>query len=401
MRSRVAGLVLALLVAPTPLRAADPPERNLTLPAEAGAHWLWVGDVLLERAALFDGDTGRFLGQIPAGKGIVAPHRSRDGRELYMAETYYARGTRGARTDLVSVTDARTLAPLAEIEIPGKRSEHTSWIGGSALADEGRFLAVFNLNPATSLSVVDVAERRFTGEVQLPGCGLVFAAGERRFFSLCADGTARVVTVDAEGGNPGVASTARFFDAQADPLIEKGARQGDAWHFVSYRGVLHTIDVAGAELAFGESWPLLTDAELADGWRIGGPQNLALHAPTGRLFALVNQGGDDSHKAPGKVVWVWDLAKRARVQQLELRSPTASFVLEQVSGAPGGTLDWLLQRLLPNDGVERIVVTQDAAPLLFAATGFPSTLAVYDATTGAHLRDVREVGVATALIQLP
>jgi methylamine dehydrogenase heavy chain len=392
---------LALLLAAAPVRAGDPPERNLTLPAEGGVHWLWVGDVLLERAALFDGDTGRFLGQIPAGKGIVAPHRSRDGRELYLAETYYARGTRGARTDLVSVTDARTLAPLAEIEIPGKRSEHTSWVGGSALSDDGRFLAVFNLNPATSLSVVDVAQRRFTGEVQLPGCGLVFAAGPRRFFSLCADGTARVVTVDEAGGKPAVASTARFFDAQADPLIEKGARRGGAWHFVSYRGVLHTIDVGGAEIAFGETWPLLSDAELADGWRIGGPQNLAVHAPTGRLFALVNQGGDDSHKAPGKVVWVYDLEARARVQEIALRGPTATFVLEQVSGLPGSTLDWLLQRLLPNDGVERIVVTQDAAPLLFAATGFPSTLAVYDATTGEHLRDVREVGVATSLIQLP
>ena len=76
-------------------------------------------------------------------------------------------------------------------------------------------------------------------------------------------------------------------------------------------------------------------------------------------------------------------------------------MLEQAGGLPGGAFDWLLQLVLPNDGVERIVVTQDAAPLLFAATGFPSTLAVYDATTGAHLRDVREVGVATSLIQLP
>jgi methylamine dehydrogenase heavy chain len=400
MRKGVLAALALLLVSPA-APAADPPERNLTLPAEAGAHWVWVGDVLLGRAALFDGDTGRFLGQLPAGKGIIAPHRSRDGRELYLAETHYARGTRGARTDLVSVTDALTLAPLGEIEIPGKRSEHTSWVGGSALSDDGRFLAVFNLNPATSLSIVDVAKRRFTVEVQIPGCGLVYPGGARRFFSLCADGTARVVTVDADGGNPAIVSTARFFDAQADPLIEKGARAGDVWHFVTYRGVLHAIDVAGAELGLGESWPLLTEAELAGGWRIGGPQHLALHAPSGRLFGLVNEGGDDAHKDPGKEVWVWDLAAHERVQQIGLRSPAASFVLEQAGGMPGGAVDWLLQHLLPNDGVERIVVTQDAAPLLFAATGFPSTLAVYDATTGAHLRDVREVGVATSLIQLP
>jgi methylamine dehydrogenase heavy chain len=402
MRTPIAAaLALALLVPPAEASlAADPPERNVVLPAEVGPHWLWVADVMLRRAALFDGDTGRFLGQVPAGNGIVAPHRSRDGREIYLAETYYARGARGARTDLVSITDARTLAPLGEIEIPGKRSEHTSWVGGSALSDDGRFLAVFNLNPATSLSIVDVARRRFVSEVQIPGCGLVFAGGARRFFSLCADGTARVVTLD-EGGSPAIANTERFFDGGADPLIEKGVRHGDRWLFVSYQGVLHSIDVSGPALAFGETWPLFSAAELEHGWRVGGPQNLALHAPSGRLYALVNEGGKDAHKNPGKDVFVYDLAKRARVAEIGLRSPAASFVLEQADGLPGGAVDWLLQRLLPNDGVERIVVTQDAAPVLFAATGFPSTLAVYDATTGAHLRDVREVGVATSLIQLP
>ena len=120
----------------------------------------------------------------------------RDGREIYLAETFYTRGTRGERTDVVSIADAITLQSKGEVVIPPKRCEHTSWVAGSALSDDGRFLAVFNMNPATSLSIVDVAERRFVTEIDTPGCSLVYAAGPRRFLSLCADGTALVVTLD-------------------------------------------------------------------------------------------------------------------------------------------------------------------------------------------------------------
>jgi len=394
-------LAPVLLLAAPPLRAADPIGTVLSLPAEPGPHWIWAGDALLRRAALIDGDTGRFLGQIPAGVGIIAPHRSRDGREIYQVETHYARGTRGERTDRISISDGTTLAPLGEIVIPPKRSEHTSWIGGSALGDDGRFLAVFNLTPMTSLSIVDVAERRFVAEVETPGCSLVFAAGPRRFLSLCSDGTALVLALDENGGVTTKTKTERFFDPQADPIMEKPVRRGDEWIFASFAGVAHTIDVSGPALRFAETWSLVDDAERSAGWRVGGPQNLAVHAPSGRLYALMNQAGPDSHKHPGKVVWVYDLAQRKRVQTIDLRGPTASLVMDQTKTEPGGALDWLFQITLPNAGMERILVTQDPAPLLFAASSFPSTLQVYDATTGAHLRDVSEPGIATSLIQLP
>jgi methylamine dehydrogenase heavy chain len=398
----ILGLLAPVLLLTAQLaRAADPVGAVVSLPAEPGPHWIWASDVLLRRAALIDGDTGRFLGQIPAGVGIIAPHRSRDGREIYQAETHYSRGSRGERTDRISISDAITLAPLGEIVIPPKRSEHTSWIGGSALGDDGRFLAVFNLTPTTSLSIVDVAERRFVGEVETPGCSLVYAAGPRRFLSLCADGTALVLSLDESGGVAAREKTQRFFDPLADPIMEKPVRRGGEWIFVSFAGVAHGIDVSGPALRFAETWSLVDEAERAAEWRVGGPQNLAIHAPSGRLYALMNQAGPDSHKHPGKVVWVFDLAQRKRVQTIELRSPIATLLMDQTKTQPGGALDWLFQMALPNDGMERIVVTQDAAPLLFAASGFPAALQVYDATTGAHLRDVSEVGVATALIQLP
>ncbi len=396
-----AALVAACASAPV-ARAAEPLGQVQTLPAQPGPHWVWVSDILLKRAALIDADGGSFLGMLPGGSsGILAPQRSRDGREIYQAETYYTRGTRGERTDIVSITDALTLQPKGEVVIPPKRCEHTSWVAGSALSDDGRFFAVFNMNPATSLSIVDVAERRFVGEIDTPGCSLVYAAGTRRFLSLCANGTALVVTLDENGREASKAHTESWFDPKADPVTEKAARRGDQWFFVSFEGVVHPVDVSGPALRFPEPWSLLSDADRNESWRVGGMQQLALHAATGRLYALMHQGGVDTHKAPGTKVFVYDVDKRERVERIDLRNPTASFVLERIAMSPGGAIDWLLQRALPNHGVQRIAVTQDDAPVLVAATAFPATLAVYDARSGAYLRDVSEVGIATNYVAAP
>ena len=384
-----------------PVHAAEPLGQVSTLPAQPGPHWVWVSDILLKRSALVDADGASFLGMLPGGSGILAPLRSRDGREIYQAETYYARGTRGQRTDVISIADAITLQPRGEVVIPPKRSEHTSWVAGSAISDDGRFLAVFNLNPATSLSIVDVAERRFVGEIETPGCSLVYAAGPRRFLSLCADGTALVVTLDESGGEASKTRTEHWFDPQVDPITEKAARRGDQWFFVSFAAVVHPIDVSGETLRFAEPWPLLSDADRKESWAVGGMQQLALHEASGRLYALVHKGGADTHKSPGTDVFVYDVDKRERVQRIELRNQIASFLLDRIGMPPGGAIDWLLQRTLPNEGVVRIAVTQDAAPVLLAATAFPATLAVYDARSGDYLRDVSEVGVATNYVAAP
>jgi methylamine dehydrogenase heavy chain len=401
MRRAAPAALLAILLAIGGARAADPVAGSESLPAQPGPHWIWVGDILLKRAALVDADGGRFLGTVPGGVGILAPLRSLDGSEIYLAETFYARGTRGERTDLVSITDALTLQPKGEVVIPPKRAEFTSWVAGSALSDDGRFVAVFNLTPATSLSIVDVVQRRFVAEIETPGCSLVYAAGPRRFLSLCADGTALLVTLGENGNEVSKTRTERWFDPQQDPVIEKAARRGDQWFFVSFEGVVHPIDVSGAAPRFLETWSLFTDADRAESWRVGGMQPLALHEASGRLHALVHQGGADTHKDPGTEVFVYDVDKRERVQRIPLRNPTVGFVLEQLKLPPGGAVDWLLQRTLPNDGVERIAVTQDAAPVLVAATAFPATLSVYDARSGAFQRDVAEVGIATNYVAAP
>ena len=96
------GALVALLVA-TALGAAraewETVGKSLTLPERPGPHWFWLSDVLLHRTALFDADSGMQLGQITSGSAgagfVIAPVFSPDHREIYLAETYYARGVRG------------------------------------------------------------------------------------------------------------------------------------------------------------------------------------------------------------------------------------------------------------------------------------------------------------------
>jgi methylamine dehydrogenase heavy chain len=409
MRS-ASGLVAFAMAVLVPLlggRAAAQPEavgRSLALPDTPGAHWFWLSDVALHRTAVFDADSGELLGSISSGTAglgfVISPLFAKDQREVYIPETYYARGVRGERTDVVTVYDGRTLAPAAEIPIPPKRAEYFPGNAANALSDDRRFLAVFNLTPMASLSIVDVRERRFVTEVSTPGCSLVFAAGPRRFFMLCANGAALTVVLD-ETGQPTVARTDPFFDPQKDPLTEKAVRRGDEWLFVSFDGMVQPIDVSGAALKPGERWSLLDDADRKDAWRIGGGQHLAVHGPTGRLYALMHQGGIDTHKQAGTEIWVYDLKTHARLLRVPVVSPVASFVSQQAGIERGSTTRWMLDKALPNTGVDGIAVTQDAHPVLLAAGMIPPTVTVHDALTGDVLREVPEVGLALSLLTTP
>ncbi|MFN2426428.1 MAG: amine dehydrogenase large subunit [Candidatus Binatia bacterium] len=382
------------------------------LPAKPGPHWFWASDILLHRTALFDAADGRMLGTISSGSAgsgfVISPLFSPAHDEIYIAETYWSRGIRGERTDVVTVYDSRTLKPKAEIPIPPKRGEYFPGNAANALTDDGRFMAVFNITPATSLSIVDVKERRFAGEVETPGCSLVYGGGPRRFFMLCGNGSALVVNLDDRGAVSSAERTEPFFDAVKDPITEKAVRRDDEWIFTSYDGVIHTVDVHGPVLAFGPTWSLLEAADRDEEWRIGGLQHLAVHAASGRLFALMHQGPRDTHKDPGTEIWVYALEERKRVQRIEVPSPLISFIADQAKLGPANATDMssrvaraLLGATLPNPGVERIIVTQGSEPLLVTSSGFPPTITVHDAESGAVRTEVSEPGLGFSLFFTP
>lgn len=65
----------------------------------------------------------------------------------------------------------------------------------------GRFVLVQNATPATSITVVDLSERKVAGQIATPGCWgtLPAASHPARLAMLCGDGKIATVTLDDKG----------------------------------------------------------------------------------------------------------------------------------------------------------------------------------------------------------
>lgn len=363
----------------SPTQMSGPLGQVQALPKPAAPHWIWINDFVFPhmvsgKAMLVDGDSGRFLGQLDTGFGSLRVVPSPDGQVIYSPETYFSRGTRGVRTDVVTLYDPVHLTALGEVVIPSKRSSNMPMLGNAQLTDDGRFLLIYNFTPAQSISVVDTRDKKFVGEVQIAGCALAFPTGARSFFSLCADGSLLHTVLDDTGHakSEGPERTAPLFDATRDPLTEKGVRAGDTWYFVSFSGALYPIKVEKGALKVQKIWSLLTPEQRAKGWRPGGLQQLAIHPGLNRLFSIMHQGPLETHKDPGREVWVYDLAQQNRVQTIAMKNESGS-----------------------------IQVSRDAHPLLFSIFIESSVLDVYDAATGSYLRSVEDVGTTPTVLVNP
>jgi len=374
------GCVTALLAgsAAAGELAPEPLNRVNTLPAAPDPHWLWVYDMVYDymtdgRASLIDGDTGRFLGMLSTGYSFTQLTLPRHHREIYSAETYYSRYTRGKRDDVVSIYSPTSLSPIAEIDIPDKRASTIPTPHNAVLTDDDRFMLIFNLTPATSVSVVDLPARRFVGEIETPGCSLIYPSGPRRFFSLCGDGSLLAVELDDAGAAVSATRSQPFFDPEGDPLSEKGVRANGVWHFVSFDGWLYRVDARTATPRFSPPVSLFSAAERAAGWRIGGVRHLAVHAASQRLFSIVHRGGgQETRKDPGRHIWVYDLASLQRRGVIETAADTSL-----------------------------IALTQDAEPLLFTAAVARNAIDVYAADSGEFLRSVEQIGYTPTGIETP
>jgi methylamine dehydrogenase heavy chain len=405
MRRLAAALIALGLVLAGAAPAEIAPEKTgqvESLPQPPQPHWVWTADLVLRRTALIDADEGRFLGVINGGYGTVMPLFARTRPEIYVPATYYSRGTHGVRTDVVEIYDTEHLAVQAEVVIPPKRATNAVALAHAALSDDDRFLAIFNWTTGTSISIVDVQNRRFAAEIETPGCSLVYPTGPRRFLSLCADGSVFTLTLDDEGREASRGLSKPFFDPKVDPVTEKAVRVDSQWYFVSFDNVVHPVDGSGPAPVFGPTWSLVTDAEKAEDWRVGGNQHLAVHRATGRLYALMHRGGADTHKEPGEEVWIFDLATQKRVARVPLVNPGFTVYGFPITsaGRMASVVDWLLDRFAP-PLVGFINVTQDDQPLLVTSSQFSGMLGVYDAKTGAFLRRVGPTGWTSDVLQAP
>ncbi len=349
---------------------------SATLAMPASKHWVWINDFVFPHmvdgmAYLVDGDTGRYLGTLSTGYGFAHVIVSPDGRLIYSPETYFSRGTRGKRTDVVTLYDAGTLSPIGEIQIPPKRSSNLPMIANQVLTDDGRFLLIYNFTPAQSITVVDTRTRKFVREIETSGCALIYPTGRRSFFSVCGDGSLLLVALD-DNGAARSRRTQPLLAMGDDPVTEKAVRMGRIWYFVSFDGRIYPIEADSQEAAVGTTWWLTSESERKAGWRPGGLQQLGANPPVSRLYAIMHRGKLATHKDPGKDVWVFDVSTRQRVQQFALKNLATSI---ELSGDP--------------------------QPLLYSISIESSDLDIYDASNGRLLRSVEHVGTTPTLLVTP
>ncbi len=354
--------------APAPAPAAFQPEISdvASLPP-AGPHRVWLQEMLTGSAQVVDGDTGELLATIPAAP--LSNFNAGPGqRTVYVAETIWSKGNRGQRQDMVSAYDGISLKLIGEIPLAGRvfmvPTQQTFGVSPGA----GRAY-VYNMQPSSSVSVVDLARQKVVRVVETPGCALVFPWGTDGFSSLCGDGS--LATVASDAPKLSLVRSKPFFDAEHDPVFETSPTDPKTGQtvFVTYSGVVHPVTL-GPTPAFAAAWSLqqaagLPAAGLEDGalaWRPGGRIPMALQAASSRLYVLMHAGEHWSHKKDGTELWIVDLKARTVVRRAALDGP-----------------------------VSAVAVSQDDHPLLYLLDD-KQGLSIRDANTLKELRHVDDVG---------
>lgn len=325
LRPALCALAVTLSHALVPAVRAELPVEQPTiekLPAIDG-YRLYVGDPVMGhlvdgRTHVLDGRQLRYLGLI--GTGYAGPTTlSRDGKNVFVATTYYSRLVRGTRTDVVDVHRADDLSFQYEIEIPPKHVQGLPIRAQLSTTADDRFLLVQNATPATSVTVVDLTARRVASEVPTPGCYGVIAwpTHARRFSSVCGDGTLATYELDERGAVASSSLTEPFFDPDKDPIFMHYELLGERLVFVSYLGAVHVLQLGGAKPTAEKPWSMLDAAARRQGWRPGGYQLFAVEPRSARLYVgMHDKGAEGSHKTPAKEIWVLDLNVHKRVARL-------------------------------------------------------------------------------------
>jgi methylamine dehydrogenase heavy chain len=312
---------------PTPL-PADPVQKVETLPAKYPTTWSFLnyaGDRIELRNVGSDSREVKAQLQAHDSASLLVPDKR---PELYVADTVWSRGSRGTRTDFITIYDTQTLNPIGEIVLPGaKRALITAMEGLIAFTDDQRMALVFNFTPASSVTVVDLMKRQVLGEVEIPGCSLVYPSGARGFSTLCSSGTLLTVRLDANGAVAGRSESKAFNPLDTDPLFTASTLVGGVRYFPSLHGRVQPIDMRGDEVKILPDWHLLSAADEAGLWRPSGWQILASDEQKLLYVLMQPNAHEGTHKDPATEIWVYNTASKARIKRLRLVRPGSSISL--------------------------------------------------------------------------
>ena len=317
--------------------AQMPPNEQVTvlqLPA-ASPHWVATmtplgGSIMMTPIVLIDGDTLQVLGNLSGGLAAMFA-ASPDHKYFYLADTFYSRGTQGDRTDVLTIYDATHLSRIGEIPLSSKRQLALADPTSMNVTPDGRFVLMLNLTPATSVTAVDLENKKVAGEIQTPGCSEMLMLGDREFASVCADGSMLTTDFDDNAKATTQKRTAKpFFDVEKDPVFQLPAMIDKKAYFVSYHGMVYPMNLGSSPAEPGDTWSLLSDQEKKDGWRPGGWQPVAGYTPEHLIFVLMHQGGEWTQK----VGWPGGLGVRRQRKKARGEDPDAAPV-QRYPGEPG------------------------------------------------------------------
>jgi methylamine dehydrogenase heavy chain len=317
-------------------------------------HWVFVNRGSgLDGTRIFDGYTGKMKGMVNM-YGQDSFSFDPLGKNFYVAQTIWSKLDRGTRQDNLLAYDVRTLKLVAEVPIPGRML-----IGNRThnlvITSDGKRALIYNMQPSSSVNVVDLEKKAFEQKIELPGCATMFTNTINGFSALCSNGTMATVTMD--GAKPTIARSARFFNGTEDPIFDTSIidkKTGKAT-LLSYRGMVTPVTL-GATPQIGTPWSLQQAAHMRKAsytpmdvnWMPGGRQPIAVHHATGRIYVLMHMGEYWSEYEPAEEIWEFD----GNAHKLVRRHPLAGD----------------LKRKFVN-----IAVSQDSDPQIYTSDGSGNT----------------------------
>lgn len=329
-----AGLAIgAAGVAPAAVPTEPETATVATLPAPS-PKWFYVrGGFDSAGTQIVDSTTGKMVGMVDTSRSsdmAIDPA----GKFYYVSETIWSKGNRGTRQDLLTIYDANSLKLQTEVTFPG-RLIIGAQVNNFALSEDGKSAYIFNLTPAASVNIVDLVKRKFSRNVELPGCAGLMPIPEG-LVSVCSDGS--LASLNLSGGKAEITRSAPFFHATNDPVFDAfnySIKRKEAV-FISYTGLIYTAKIglkpeiaapfsiqAAAGLRPGDTKPLDVN------WLPGGRQLTAWHHASNHLYVLMHMGEFWTQKDPGEEIWDVDLSTKKVVKRFPLEDHIDNIAVTQ------------------------------------------------------------------------
>ncbi len=359
MRFITSILLGSLILIPAAAAQLSPEEISVETMSSPGENWFIskTGN----GGYIFDANSGEMQGLLSLSRYTPAVTSWAPREEFYATESYLSRGSYGERTDIVAVYDFENLSPVAEIEIPNHMAR-LSVRNHLGLTGNGRHLAILNMNPGHSVSIVDVADRVFVYEISTPGCAVIMPTSDNDFMQVCGDGTLQLIQLDISGFEVNRVRSPQFFDVIEDAIFDRTARSANGWFLITHGGTIYEVSSDDDEINISDAWNIVSEED--EGWRPGGGEFISAHRESGLIYVAMHEGDVDTHHESGSEIWVLNSNTGRRLQRIELESPANS-----------------------------LLVTQEDSPKLIVATEEGGT-EIYDALSFKHERSIETPGAA-------